>query len=144
MTNLYLQIRTRLPLLQFCSNLVPNHAIYVPRSLPTVSIDMDEPSLHSLKLLRTILPNQIYSPPSSYFKNLRQKLERRSYRRFFDHQLWLNGLRSKFWCTLCHLCHLKCTLIFLYKLDCLNLKKYNSLFKNQSCIINIYLTRKQS
>ena len=28
----------RLPLLQFCSNLVPNHAIYAPRSLPTVSI----------------------------------------------------------------------------------------------------------
>ena len=33
-----LQIRTLLPLLQFCSNLVPNHGIYVPRSLATVSM----------------------------------------------------------------------------------------------------------
>ena len=34
----YWPTRIWLPLLQFCSNLVPNHAIYAPRSLPTVSI----------------------------------------------------------------------------------------------------------
>ena len=34
----HLQIRNRLPLLHFCSNLVPNHAINVPWSLPTVCI----------------------------------------------------------------------------------------------------------
>ena len=38
LTNVYLQNRTRLPLMQFCSNLVPNHGIYAPRSLPTVCI----------------------------------------------------------------------------------------------------------
>ena len=38
LTNLYLQIRTWLPLLQYCSNLVPNHTIYAPRSLPTVCL----------------------------------------------------------------------------------------------------------
>ena len=51
LTNLYLQIRTLLPLLQFCSNLVPNHAIYAPRSLPTVCI-----AIVLLSDLYTVLP----------------------------------------------------------------------------------------
>ena len=43
LTKRHLQTRTLfsriwMPLLQFCSNLVPNHAIYAPRSLPTVCI----------------------------------------------------------------------------------------------------------